>query len=295
MSGVGLNGLSRPHDRFNPTRQGNFPSKKACIRRDLKAAQVLKWMCSGSDPIVSREQIKVLASELEYADRGESPPPTRAAQAYYGDLQMRVGGAMWRLIDETQRSGHEVSFITLCPRDGDILPADVMALDPTRLGRRLDAALDRIVRSKSLGGRGWSILFLDCEYQESEGVFRFHWHGFASGSELTAFDDLRDARQFRSPRAVEGTDRDPVRFRIRMTRKTLENLGHLCTYPIKREWCCRPGLSNQSGNRDRTWSRPLPAPYFALERAFYDRWSIQDIAVIRGLRVVKGRLIINRL
>ncbi len=290
MSGSGFDQLERPPSRYDPTGVKGFPSKKSCIRRDTRAARAIVKRCDAFGTMITPAQRRELARLLDYASRSEQPPASRAAQGHYGSLQMRVGGAMCALIDRFQRAGDWVSFMTICARDSDVTPDNVMTVTPRLWVRQMHTALDRIIRDQRLSGPGWLILFLDCEYQEAEGVFRFHWHGFAFGSQLTAIQHLRKLRKYRSPKASGSCDRDPVRFRIRITKKPLTNLLHLCVYPLKSEWRCRPVASNQPGNRSHYWSQPLPEQFLALERLFYHRWSLQDIAVVRGLRVVDGRL-----
>ena len=79
-----------------------------------------------------------------------------------------------------------------------------------------------------------------------------------------------------------------------MTRKPLIDLRYHSTYPIKPEWRARTVPSNQEGNRERSWKTRLPEPYRTMERLFFDQWSIQDIAVVRGLRVTREGLVETR-
>jgi hypothetical protein len=294
MPGLGLGDLPRPLDRHNPALDPRFDDRGKVEALDRAASRALVRATELPNTPFAHDDVCRLAHLLDYGRRNEALPRTRASRLFFGDERMRVGGATCRLIGESQERGEAVSFVTLCGRDDDVTADQFWTYDPPTRGRRLSGALDRIIKSKAFGGRGWAILFLDCEVQLVEGLFRFHWHGWATGRELAAIDLLRETRAYHSPIPLEGQARDGVRHRIRLTRQPLTDLRYHSIYPVKPEWRARTVSSNQAGNRERSWKVRLPEPYRTMERLFYDRWAIQNIAVVRGLRVTREGLVATR-
>ena len=290
MSGAGLDDLTWPSVPFNPRHNQDFISRETCVRHDQKQAAALRSTITLPGLVTEPREVRRLASLLDDTQIGDVHPYCRASEVYRMSARARIGGRIHQLLAESIERGEHVSFVTLCPRGGDVAPEDVASFDPRSFGRQLGACLDRnIVKSRINCRTGWSILFLEAEYQLLEHVFRFHWHGFATGDELAAIRNLRTLRDYRSPNALPGEDRDSVRHRVKGTYRRLSNLGYLCGYLLKR-WRCRPVLSNQAGNRERTWPADIPLPLIPIETWFRDKWSTQNVAVVRGLRVVEGRL-----
>ena len=182
MSGLGLSDLPRPLDEFNPALDLRFEDRSEVQALDRATSRALVRANDLPGIPFDPEEARRLAFILDYESRGEGPPASRACRLYIGDERMRVGGANCCLIHKAQDRGEQVSFVTLCPRDGDVRPEDLADFNRRPFGDRLDSALNRITTEKALGGRGWSILYLDCEFQEVESIFRFHWHGWATGS-----------------------------------------------------------------------------------------------------------------
>ena len=150
--------------------------------------------------------------------------------------------------------------------------------------------LGRARKRLRANSRGWSIWFLDSDYLHEENVFLFHWHGFTTASETAAVDALRTMRKYQSPKQKREEERDLVKRRVRRTHQVLTDVGYLCLYVLKESWPSQPSARNQPGNRKRSYPRPLPQSLAPVERLFFDRWSIQDISVVRGLRVIEGYL-----
>lgn len=289
MAGAGWSQL-KLRRRYDPSWEPSFETVAKCKRLDEEDANRFISLGQQEPHTASGRSLLELGHRLDYAARDESPPESRASRLFTREERRIAGSNTAGLIDETQQAGQPVSLFSLISVDCDVAPDNVAQVDPRAWARRLGATLDRIIQARGLDGSGWAMAFLDCEYQQAERVFRFHWHGFATGSQLSAIDLLRETRNYRSPRPREGQDRSPVRHRVHLTRQPLEDLRCVCIYPIKPQWQCRTVPSNQEGNRERTWPQPLPSRLQAIERLFFDRWSLQDLSMTRVLRVIDRRL-----
>jgi hypothetical protein len=290
MSGAGLNDLRRERGRYDFARCRDFGSLRSRLLRDQRMAKELGRRASDVDLVGDRDQVRALANRLGYGERGERAPASRASQVEQGYVRLHVGGATYRLIDRAQQAGENVSFVTLAFRGGAVPPEQIGSINPKAWGKQLKTDLDRARKRTRRTDPGWSIWFLDSDYLHEEGVFLFHWHGFATGNEIAAINALRKTRKYRSPKQKPNEERDLVKRRVRRTHLPITNIGYLCLYVLKERWPSQPSARNQAGNRKRSYSRPLPANLMPVERLFFDRWSVQDISVVRGLRVINGRL-----
>lgn len=292
MSGAGLHDLDWPRIGYGPGNRREFPSRETCRRHDLEGAGELIAAAELPGLICDPAEVGELAGRLADAAKAGVHLATRASAVYQGELKVKIGGAFAELIDLEQRVGTEVAFVTMCPRGGDQRPEDMARFYSRQFGARLNQALDRAlarVVPKDRPRTGWSVYFLEAEYQVADDLFRFHYHGWATGDELRAIERLRKTRAYHSPNPKTGEDRDPVRHRIKRTRKPLYDLTGLCIYPLK-DWRARLTPTNQAGNRDRSWPVPIPAHLMPIEWLWRDQWSLQDMSVMRGLRVINGKL-----
>ncbi|QNE32530.1 hypothetical protein F1C10_11615 [Sphingomonas sp. NBWT7] len=290
MSGAGLKNLRRERGRYDLSRRSDFGSLRSRVLRDKRMALQLGLAPSTSHTNCDFFEVLDLARKLGRVACDAPAPPSRASQVTQGYVRLHVGGALYRLVEGAQHRGQKVTFATMAFRGGDVRPDELLHVDPRRWASQLKADLDRVRKKLRLTGPGWSVFFLDCDYLQKEGLFLFHWHGFATGSELAAVDALRKLRKYKSPRQQADEERDLVNRRVVLKRKRLRNIGYLCLYVLKERWPSQPSARNQPGNRDRSYPRPMPAELVPLERLFFDRWTIEDISVLRGLRVIKGRL-----
>ncbi len=290
MPGAGLSDLGRPRDRYDLSQRADFGSLRSRQRRDRKLARRIKEAAEQASSGAGQDHLAALAHHLQYAERAEEAPISRASYVGQGYVRLLVGSDVYRLADRAQRQGVPITFGTLAFRGGAIRPHQLVGVDPRRWGRQLRADLDRIRKRQGLTGPGWSTWFLDCDYLQVEGMFLFHWHGLATGSELEAYRALRKLRKYRSCKQGPDDQRDAVKQRARGSRKPLYDIGYLCLYMLKEEWPSQPAARNVAGNRKRSFPRPLPEHLRPAERLFFDQWPIQAISVMRGLRVVNGRL-----
>lgn len=253
MSNPGFASVRRLAGRYDLARHSKFPSARACRRRDRRLKALIEETARKCNDPVQHERLVALATLLSYADRGEPEPASRASALTHNRERLPFGSHLHRKVDQAQRRGEVVTFSTMAFRGGALAPDQVLSADVLAWKKQLQTDLDRVRKRLKLRGPGWSVHFLDCDYLQHEGVFLFHWHGFATGSELEALDGLRRLRKYRSPRQKEGQRRDLVRHRIVLTRKPLYDIGYLVQYVTKDEWPSQPSARNVPGNRGRSY------------------------------------------
>jgi hypothetical protein len=138
---------------------------------------------------------------------------------------------------------------------------------------------------------GWIFLYLHGEFDPVAKVYRLHVHGIAYGGMVQVVDRLRTLPNYRTARWLPDGSPSPVYRRVRMTRKPLNRLPRPLTYLVQSFWPARAlWVSDDGRHRRARQKRRLPEPYHSQVLLWLDKWSIDDLTLMIGLRVTKTGL-----
>jgi hypothetical protein len=98
--------------------------------------------------------------------------------------------------------------------------------------------------------------------------------------------------KYKSSRTLPDGSWDPVYRRVWIRRKALNNMPDPITYLMQAFWPSRPIYVDTAGKRRRVREkRAIRYPYHAMMLLWLDRWRLQDLTLLVGLRVTRNGLI----
>lgn len=176
---------------------------------------------------------------------------------------------------------------TLIPRGLEVSPEDLENWHSADLMNRLRSQINR-QEAKLRADRlqltiGWLLAGLHCEFDHTACIWQFHYHLIASGHFIAVLDGLRGTALY------EHVANDRVRYRVRMSRKPLDNLPSPLGYPWQLFW---PARARGDGSDDLVGfgqlhrrKQRVPDPYHTQMLLWLDRQRIEDMSLLIGLRI----------
>lgn len=167
------------------------------------------------------------------------------------------------------------NFTALLP-DGVVDVSGLLEFDPAR---RLQAFRSTLNRRGAAEASGFLFACIHGEFDPTTCLFHLHLHGLASDGYLDLLDSLRSLPAYRSARG------SGEKQKVRIGRRPLDNLPYPLTYIVQSSWPSRwrgeiDGVAQRSAIRAR-----IPEPYHTAHLLWLDRWSLQDVTLLMGLRV----------
>lgn len=291
MSGRGIGDLGLPPlryrvDKGSAARRSAFETLRQSRAEDLVRARKLCKAASKYPKQVNAGAALALACKLERAAAGCGAADSIASSTHMRGQRVNVAGALWQLI---RRAGAKnVRSFTIIPRTWEISADELGNEDPRKRMRTLLAAL---YKAGAKDADGWIIAFIHGEWDPVGTVYRLHVHGFAYGGMIDAIDRLRRMPNYRSRRRLKDGTLSPVYRRVRMSREMLKGVPYLVTYRLQSYWPAKALIIADDGSRVRARRKGrIAEPYHSQVLLWMDRWRVDDLTLMVGLRVTKGGL-----
>lgn len=286
MSGRSINDLPPPPRGYRVNRAcPNFESLADCRAEDRRRSVALARTISRCPGRFDVPWASRLAMALAANAQGTDEFETLASRVYMRGLRVKVGGAVWQLVD----SEPGCTTCTILGRSWEVAPDRLTDVDPIALLRAFRADL---YRAGLAGSGGWLFAVWHGEYDPIAGIFRLHLHIVCSPAMIPVIDGLRSASNYKFASSLPDGGWDPVYRRIRINRKDLHSLPDPLTYLLQSFWPSRPILITEVGSRRRVrQKRAIPEPYHSMVLTWLDRWSLKDMTLLVGLRVTREGLI----
>ena len=284
MSRRNLGDLPFPKATFNPALKSEREDGRvkfetvaeAAAEDDLRIQSLLK---AAHKPGISQNGATDLASRIgnQVGNRG-----TLASAAFMRVVRIIVIGALWKLV--RAMGSHNVLTFTIIPRSWEF-PADQLdSVDPRIL---LERFRQKVIRAKKKSKGGWLFAAVHGEYEPTRGVYQLHLHGLANPIMITALDALRKKGDFK--KVV--IKRQSVHLRVRISRQPLTNLPDPLTYTLQSYWPSRQAfLRGEADQTRQRKKRRIKEPHHAEVLLWLDRWRLNDVTLLMGLRVTKKGL-----
>ena len=296
MAGLGLKDLPLPPDRYrvdrrttNPDGVIRFETLADGKREDARRASGLsRTIARGILGPEEEARAQRLQSDLERAARTGKWTASLACHLYMRWLRLRISGHLWRLM----RLGSQNTTVTIIPRRWEFTPDELDGVDPRKLmkGFRTD-----LYRAGVKEVDGWLFGYLHGEFDSNAKVYRLHVHVACSKAVVPVIDKLRTMGSYRSTRLLPDGSPSPVFRRVWVRRKRLEKMPDPVTYVVQSFWPSRPIHIDENGKRSRLRQKgAIREPYHSRVLMWLDRWSIQDLTLMVGLRVTRAGLIPTR-
>lgn len=290
MSRKNISNLPMPPKEFDPARNTrridgtvNFETRKAARNEDKERVRLIGKAIQNHPQDLDVKKAKELRSRLA---RYDEVPTTLASSRYLREERRRVGGAIWKQA-ETADFGH-VGTCTILPANWVVDPQDLHLVDPKRLINNLTNALYRCGAGDA---DGYFIAGIHGEFEPNSGVIPVHIHAVVAGGMIDVVDQLRTKPSYRSRRIYSNSANETVYQRVRISRQPLINLPDPTNYLLQSFWPQRFQGLNKFGNfiRQREKVR-IPEPYHTQVLLWLDRWRLQDITMMIGMRVTNDGL-----
>ncbi len=182
----------------------------------------------------------------------------------------------------------KLTKFTIIPSSWEFTAEQLLAVNPILLLAALRTALYEMGAATATG---WIFLGLHGEFDPKAKVYRLHVHGIAYGGMAQVVDRLRSLPNYATSRWLPDGSPSPVYRRVRMTRKRVNRLPRPLTYLVQSYWPARALWVSEDGRRRRARrKRRLPEPYHSQVLLWLDKWSIDDLTLMIGLRVTKNGL-----
>ncbi len=212
---------------------------------------------------------------------GGAPQPSPASKVYMRDRKRALAGHLWRL--SSQHSLDE-RFFTLMPVCWEIPAEELVDLDVCRIKNAFRAQL---LHYGSDEADGYLFAGIDGEFYEPEGVFRLHYHGLAAGGMIDVVERLRGCRKFKPTGVTKSGKRRTV-----LQMKKVKDQPEPYTYSMKSSWFVNSFKCSETGKEKRLRTpHRIPNPHQARYLHWLDKWRLEDLTVMVGLRVEKEGLV----
>lgn len=285
MSGRGITELGNPPIQFRVDMHcAGFETTQMSAIEDTNRAKQVRRTAIRYPEVVDPAAAKALAETLESMD--DVTNPSLASSSYMRALRIEICSHIWKLVREAKT--RKVRAFTIIPATGERAGEDLTNVNPTSLKGSLLSAL--YGRGAGLS-HGWLIAFLHSEHDPIADVYRFHWHGIASGEMVEVVDRLRDLPNYRSRLHLPDGSLSPVYRRVRLTRKRLRNLPAPLTYLLQSFWPARALVISEEGKRYRARRKGrIKEPRHTQALLWLDKQRLQDLTLMIGLRVTANGL-----
>lgn len=290
MAGWSITKLPRPPKGFRPGKGkhrkfggAGFETKEDAEREDDKRARLIRTAKGKLVTKSAKHEAKMLASRLE--DRRQ-PPASLASQRYMRKHRARVAGWLWWL--HCNPDLPQCAFFTILPDRWRIAAEDLALIDPNALLEGLRADINRVL-PKGIGGYLFACLHGEFVESVTGGYFDIHVHGLACGRFVAAIDSLRHRPKYHPKSWSKPGDR--AKFpRVRVSRGPLTNLPKPMTYCVQAFWPAKAMTKRGSIKTQRGQRRRIPEPFHTQLLIWLDRWKLQDITLLMGIRATKKGL-----
>ena len=262
-------------DRLLPPSQKNgkkrgFETEHAALNEDSTRARSLV-RALGADTVAA-----ALSRELA----GETMPETMASARWMRDERLDFGAAVIEGLEPWPAK--KIRFFAGIPLSGEVPAAKLDVIDPKALKERLRQQINRLgLTFRS----GFLIAVFEAEFEPVSMVYRFHFHGVATGSYVKALRLLQQLPAYKK--------RDQVKrpFQINKLRSDADR-PQAVSYLLKSHWKQRrigPVGEDVVVKRDRKYQR-LEEPHHAHALLWLDRYSVSDITLFMGCRMRNSKL-----
>ncbi|WP_125954904.1 hypothetical protein [Novosphingobium sp. MD-1] len=290
MSRRNIGDADWPADEFRVDRAvdgkwSSFETERASKAEDKLRARLIRKAVARHLDTLDTEAALALAYRLEQAGNGGEAPDTLASSVHMRNLRQRVCSEFWRLVEGLDPA--RINKFTVIPATWEIRGGELWKADPRRLLGTLRSVL--YSRCRATDALGWIIAVIHGEHDPIEDVYRLHVHGLAYGDMVDVIDRLREVPNFRTEELL-GTHKAVYR-RVRMTRKPLTNLPAPVTYLVQGFWPAKALFISSEGKRKRgRTKRRIADPRHSEVLLWLDRWGIDDLTLMVGLRMTKTGL-----
>ena len=292
MSGLNLGDLPPPSGLYRVDRRTRHPNGNVRFetiedskREDARRARGLSRTIAMGLLLEDEHHARRLQADLEEAERTGVSTDSLACALYMRWLRILIAGHLWKLM----RVKFRHTTATVIPCVWEFTPEQLQTVDPRFLMRSFRTAL---YRAGAGDVDGWLFAYLHGEFDPLAKVFRLHIHLACTKTMVPVLDRLRTMRNYRSTRLLPDGTPSPVFRRVWVRRKRLTNMPDPVTYIVQSFWPARPIHINASGKRSRLRQKgAIREPYHSQVLLWMDRWRIQDLTLMVGLRVTRAGLI----
>ncbi len=296
MPGLGISDLRPPGTIYrvdkrttNPSGEVRFETEQDSKREDVRRARGLsRTIAKGILDPDEEARARRIQVDLETAARTGEYAPTLACHLYMRWLRICIAGHLWKLMRITRR--HTTATIIL--RSWEFSPDALWDTDPAKLLRRFRTDLYR-AGIKAIDG--WLFAYLHGEFDPIAKVYRLHLHIALTKSMVPVLDRIRTMGNYRSTRLLPDGSPSPVFRRVWIRRKPLVNMPEPITYVVQSFWPARPIHIDGNGRRSRLRQKgAIREPYHSQVLLWLDRWKVENLTLMVGLRMTKAGLIPTR-
>lgn len=203
------------------------------LEEDLKRARLCE---RASSPLFTTASATDLAERLS----GGVTPRTLASSRYMRRHRIRIGGGVWRLLDDGPwdvTAGDQVAVLTLVPRCWELTPKE---LEETRAERLMGQLRTWLIRAGVNEASGFLIACLHGEFEPTSGVFRVHVHGVVAGGMVSVVDAMRSHPELDHhrdpPGGLDGSDAIGTPASCLSTAPTCTPASTCCTRRRPQRW-----------------------------------------------------------
>lgn len=298
MSGLGVSSLRLPANSYRPDLRGsrNFSAeleneREARAEDTLRASKAEASARNATNPL-NREAAQLLASKLSYHSRGEDPPETPASSGYMLGRRIPVIGGLSKLVVEQPKcedNGLDAYTATIMRPDWEMSLADFANVAPADFLNPLRMDLYRCGVGKSTGA---IFAGLHAEYEPQSEKLRVHSHMVALGDKARVIKGLRKLKAYRPiVRTLQGvTKKVPA---VRMSRMQEGDLFAPLSYPVQSFIPSRWEGVIAGKWRRQGYKARIAEPEHTQVLLWFDRWRLEDLTMLIGLRVTKQGLIMT--
>lgn len=289
MSQRNITHVSSPHPARRADRAcADFETLADCKAENRRRSRALLRTAASHPHLIDVRRATTLARILTINGDGTGEIATLASRVHMRTLRINVPGALWQLVDIEPGC----TTCTILGRSWEIDPQDLAGFNPVTALRAFRADLYRAGLAQV---DGWLFAAWHGEYDPVAGVFRLHLHILCNATMVWVIDRLRPMANYVFSERLPDGGWDPVYRRIRINRQPLHSLPTPLTYLLQSFWPSRPILVTDEGSRCRVRKkRAIPEPYASMVLVWLDRWSLQDLTLLVGLRVTREGLIRTR-
>ena len=292
MSGRGIGDLDPPGTSYRVDRRPSnasgeirFETEADSKREDARRASGLaRTIAKGLLEPGEIARARRLQADLEWAAKTGVYSTTLACHLFMRWMRILIAGHLWKLM----RIRRKHTTATIIPRSWEFTLEELMGVDPVKL---MAAFRTDLYRAGIKRVDGWLFAYLHGEFDPVAKVFRLHLHLAMTKTMEPVIDRLRTMKNYRSTRLLPDGSPSPVFRRVWIRRKRLFNMPEPVTYVIQSFWPSRPIHIDDDGKRSRLRQKgAIREPYHSQVLVWLDRWNIEHLTLMVGLRVTHAGL-----
>lgn len=287
MSRRGITKLPLPPHRYrvdhhqrNAKGELDFETEEAAVREDNLRQTRLRQHAEAGAGLFSAASAFKLADQLQRGIRHWEPPKTPASYFYMREQRIRIAGGLWQLYDKRESSLATVG--TVLSDSWEIPAEDLMLFDPRAMLNGFRNDLNTCPVSLR---RGYLFAGIHGEFVDDPAIFRIHLHLQMSEDYIDAVDSLRHRSKYISWKVDPSTECGMrKRTRITIAREELQNLPAPITYRLQSFWPVKEH-EDEHGEAERSKRQRVPEPYHSLYLLWLNKWRLEELTLLMGLRV----------